>query len=97
MFPLFFSLIFSAIEFMSALVFYKLFLYEETIQIGTMTSFVMGPIKGTGYGQTAAQATKKWGINPGVEYLDEWGWLVPWAVDAYGVFFRTAKMTSGAF
>ena len=97
MIPVFVNLLFTSIELLSAIVLYKLFLYEETIQIGVMSAFVLGPIKGTGYGQTAAQATKKWGVYPGNEYLNEWGWIVPWAVDAYSVFFWTADKTLGTF
>lgn len=94
MIPFLIGLAFGVIEWASAMEFYIMFLYEETTQTGFMAQFVLGPIQGLGDSASVGKATRDFGIYPGNEELNKHGWLIPWAVDAYSVFFWVAEYTT---
>lgn len=94
MLPLIIGLILGVLEWASAIEFYKMFLYEETIQMGTMTQFVFGPMLGTGKASGLGEDINKFGTNPGIDELDKNGFLIPWAIDCYSCFFWTALYTN---
>lgn len=84
---IFVSLALGIIEYASAIELYRQFIYEETCQSAQMAMFTMSQLQGSGGSGGVGAAAKSYGIDPGKKDLEEFGWLIPFAVDALRCFY----------
>jgi hypothetical protein len=90
------SLALGVVEFASCMAMYRLFLYEESIQEGNMAMYVFRRQNDGDSVQRVRLATEDHGIKPASQELDQYGWLVPWAVDSFSYFLWAAQMSVAA-
>jgi len=91
------NFVFKVIEFISTLVFFKLFIYEEITQAGTMYCFMAANYTKPASLDPIKQLTYYHGITPGKQVLEEFGILCPWSQDGFRLFFQAAEQGLRAF
>lgn len=91
------SLVFKVIEFVSTLVFFKLFIYEEITQAGTMYCFMAANYTSPASLEPIKQLTYYHGINPGKQVLKDFGILCPWGQEGFRLFFQASEQGLRAF
>lgn len=91
------ALIFKVIEFVSTLVFFKLFIYEEITQAGTMYCFLATNYTYPASTAQVKQLTYYHGINPGKKVLEETWFLAPWFAEGFELFFKSSEYALEAF
>lgn len=94
---IFWALIFQVIEFVSGLVFFKLFIYEEISQAGTLYCFIAQSGTEKNPTEKIKQLTKIHGLDPGKATLNDTWMLAPWCYDTFGLFYKATEQAMEAF
>lgn len=91
------ALVFKVIEFVSTLVFFKLFIYEEISQAGMMYCFMATNYTYQVSTAQVKQLTLYHGVNPGKKVLEETWMLAPWHAEGFRLFFQAVEQGLKAF
>lgn len=85
------ALVYSSIEFIAGLVFFKLFIYEEIAQCSAMYCY-LGYRYLNNYQSAGIMSMAYYhGLIPGREALEEYGKYAPWVIDPFTNFFNATE------
>jgi len=87
------ALALGVMEYASAIELYKQFIYEETCQAAQMAMFTYNQLQSKGRASGIGNAAQKHGVGPGRKDLGEYGWLIPFAVEALQCFYWAMDFT----
>lgn len=94
---IYWALVYDAIEFVSTLLFFKLFIYEEISQAGSMYCFILQNNLGVSNVEKIKDLTKIHGIEPGKEANAKYWLLAPWVTEGFYLFFLAAEQSVDAW
>jgi hypothetical protein len=86
------AIVFQTIEYVSALITFRLFIFEEICQSGNVQLFINTNsvrTKPTGF---ILQKIFEHAYYPALETIDYWGWICPWAKEVFGNYFAIEKV-----
>jgi len=91
------ALVFQHIEFASTLVMFRLFIFLNVIRAGDIqlyTLFVLEKSEGQAY---IANLMYVHGYRPALWTLRNVGWMAPWIVSSFTLFFRASQLSTEAY
>lgn len=94
---IYWALVGTALEFVSSLVFFKLFLYEEICQSGAMTAYVLKVNLKNAPIDKIKDLTMQHGVTPGMYALNHFWMLAPWCYDPFWLFYKGTEYCMEAF
>lgn len=89
---IYWSIVFKGIQYVAALITFRLFIFEEICQSGNIQLFINTNSVRTKPTGLILQKIEEHGYNPAIETLELYGWLCPWAEDIFGLYFQCERL-----
>lgn len=86
------SIVFNVIQYVSAIITFRLFIFEEICQSGNIQLFINTNSVRTKPTGLILQKIEEHGYNPAIETLELHGWLCPWAEEVFGAYFQCERL-----
>lgn len=86
------SIVFNAIQYVSAIITFRLFIFEEICQSGNIQLFINTNGVRTKPTGLILQKTEEHGYKPAIETLELYGWLCPWAEEVFSAYFQCERL-----
>lgn len=86
------AIVFNVIEYVASLITFRLFIFEEICQSGNIQLFINTNSKRTKPTSYIVQKLEEHAYEPAMETLEVYGWLCPWAEEAFSAYFQCERL-----
>lgn len=88
---IYWAFIFKAIEYVASIITFRLFIFEEICQSGNIQLYINTRTVKTKPTSFILQKIYEHAYDPAMFTLEWHGWLCPWAMEVFGIYFHCEK------